>query len=199
MNPGPRYENFGHDEEDDKSLQDDVIRALFRDTYGDLWVGTSIGVSKMQKTHDGKIQFVNYRLPSRELKGKSWINCLAEDDFGNLLIGTEENGIKMLDKKTGFIRSLELNNLAGRPIESVRVIERSGNHEFWFGTIDGLYIYNDLKNEVVTLRNNPEDNKTISDNSVRSIFIDSSKTYWIGTFYGGVKTAIARLPVNSEK
>jgi signal transduction histidine kinase/ligand-binding sensor domain-containing protein/AraC-like DNA-binding protein len=183
-----RYENFSHDESDDKSLLDNVVRALYRDTYGDLWIGTSIGVSKLQKTHDGKIQFVNYRLPSRQLKGKSWINCLNEDDYGNLLIGTEENGVKVLDKKTGVIHPLELNMLAGRPIESVRVIERNGSHEFWFGTIDGLYIYNDLNNNVVTLRNNPEDNTTISDNSVRSIYIDSSKTYWIGTFYGGVNS-----------
>ncbi|HEX5169736.1 MAG TPA: two-component regulator propeller domain-containing protein [Cyclobacteriaceae bacterium] len=183
-----RYQHFKHDESNERSLLNNEIRALFLDSGGELWIGTALGVSRMQKTDDGNIQFINYRLPAKQLKGKSWINCLNEDDQGNLLIGTEENGAKMLDKKTGIIRPMKLDALAGRPIESVRVIERNGKHEYWFGTIDGLFIYNDSKNDVVTLRNNPEENTTLSDNSVRSIFIDQSQTYWIGTFYGGVNS-----------
>lgn len=183
-----RYQHFQHDEGNPTSIINSEVRALYRDKQGELWIGTSRGVSRLMKSADGSIGFLNYPLASRQLIRKSWINCLNEDDQGNLLIGTEENGIKMLDKKTGTISSLTLDDLAGRPIESVRVIERNGNHEFWLGTIDGLYIYNDLKNSVTALRNDPEDNTTLADNSVRSIFIDPSGTYWIGTFYGGVNS-----------
>ena len=183
-----RYQHFMREEGNQASLIDNEVRTLYTDKAGILWIGTAVGVSKLMKSRDGTIQFINYRLPSLQFKGKSWINCLAEDEQDNLLIGTEDDGVKVLDKQSGSITSLRLDALAGRPVESVRIIERNGNHEFWIGTIDGLFIYNDLEQTVVGLRNNPEDNTTLADNSVRSVFIDPAGTYWVGTFYGGVNS-----------
>jgi ligand-binding sensor domain-containing protein/signal transduction histidine kinase/AraC-like DNA-binding protein len=183
-----RYQHFTHLDSQPASLENDQVRTLYLDKAGDLWIGTSTGVSRLIKNANGEYTFQNYRFPSRDLKGKSWINCLIEDDRGNILIGTEENGIKILNKKSGLIESLNLSTLAGRAIESVRVMERSGAHDYWIGTIDGLYIYNDIRKTITCLRNNPDDNTTISDNSVRSIYIDPAGTYWVGTFYGGVNT-----------
>ncbi len=183
-----RYQHFIHEEGNQASLIDNEVRTLYRDNAGVLWIGTAVGVSKLTKLKDGTTQFINYRLPSLQLKGRSWVNCLADDEQGNLLIGTEDDGVKVLDKESGSISTLKLDGLAGRPVESVRIIERNGNHEFWIGTIDGLFIYNDLDQTVVALRNNPEDNTTLADNSVRSVFIDPAGTYWVGTFYGGVNS-----------
>jgi ligand-binding sensor domain-containing protein/signal transduction histidine kinase/CheY-like chemotaxis protein/AraC-like DNA-binding protein len=183
-----KYQHFAHDKNKPNSLLNDEIRTLYLDRDGALWIGTSLGVSRLTKSDDGGIQFVNFKLPSRQLKGTSWINCLAEDDQGNLLIGTEYDGIKLLDKRTGAISSLILSDLANRPVESVRVIQRNGLHEFWFGTIDGLLIYDQKKKTVVALRNKPDDNTSLADNSVRSIYFDPSGTRWVGTFYGGVNS-----------
>lgn len=181
-----RYQHFLHEEGNPTTLIHNEVRALYRDADGDLWIGTSIGVSKLIKSTDGGIEFQNYRLPYRQLKETSWINCLSEDGNGNLLIGTEYDGVKLLNKKSGTITSLNLNKLARRPVESVRVIQRHGDNEYWLGTIDGLFIYNDRDKRIVTLRNDPADNTTLADNSVRSIFVEPSGTCWIGTFYGGV-------------
>lgn len=183
-----RYQRFIHEEGNQASLLDNEVRTLYQDKSGELWIGTARGVSRLTKSNDGVVQFINYKLQSLQLKGKSWVNCLQEDEQGNLLIGTEDNGVKILHKKTGSITSLKLDALAGRPVESVRVIERNGTHEFWIGTIDGLLIYNDQTKTIIPLRNNPEDNTTLADNSVRSVFIDPSRTYWVGTFYGGVNS-----------
>lgn len=180
-----KFESFNYRENDPSSFLDKEVRALYLDKGGDFWVGTSKGVSKMI-TNGKQVTFENYSFTSRLIKGKSWINCLSEDDHGNILVGTEENGIKLLNKASKKITTLDLDLLAGRAIESVRVIQRNGDQEYWIGTIEGLFIYNIVTNRVVTIRNNPEDNTSLGDNSVRSIFIDPSGIYWIGTFYGGV-------------
>jgi ligand-binding sensor domain-containing protein/CheY-like chemotaxis protein/nitrogen-specific signal transduction histidine kinase/AraC-like DNA-binding protein len=184
-----RYQHFKHDDADANSLLHNEVRTLFLDKKGELWLGTAVGVSRLSRNQEGQYSFVNYRLPSHALKGKSWINCLAEDSEGNILIGTEENGIKLLDRKSGVITPYKnLDGLAGRSIESVRVIKQTGSHEYWVGTIDGLYIYNAAQKKITTLRNNPDDQTTLSDNSVRSVYVDPSGTYWVGTFYGGVNS-----------
>lgn len=183
-----RYEHFRYQEGDPSSLVNDEVRALFVDKKGELWIGSAMGVSRLATGKDGRHVFVNYPLPSLVRKGKSWVNCLAEDGDGNILIGTEENGIKLLNKKSGAITSYTLDVPAGRSIESVRVIQKTGSYEYWIGTIDGLYIYNAATKKMTLLRNNPDDHTTLSDNSVRSVYVDASGMFWVGTFYGGVNS-----------
>lgn len=180
-----RFVHFRHDDANDNSLLDNEIRALHTDRQGNLWVGTTKGVSKLMESPDGKYTFVNYPLHSTHIQGKSWVNGVLEDDRGNILIATEQNGIKMLDPKTGRITPFNFYNHDGRSIETVRVLQRHG-HTLWIGTLEGMYLY-DLSGKTFHFyKNDPDDNLSLSDNSVRSVFRDRAGTYWIGTFYGGV-------------
>jgi ligand-binding sensor domain-containing protein len=179
-----QYEHYKHDRNDLFSLLNNEVRALFIDKDKNLWVATSSGLSKVIR-NEGSISFINFPLPTGYLQSKSWINCLAEDDVGNIIIGTEQDGLNLFSKQTGLITRLIPTSSHERPIQSVRVIERIAN-KFWIGTIDGLFIYDPKTSKTISLHNNPDDNSTLSDNSIRSIFADSSGSYWLGTFYGGV-------------
>ena len=179
-----RYQYYKHDNADPFSLLNNEVRSVFIDQEKNLWIATSAGISKMVHNNN-RVTFINFPLPVDFLQSKSWINCLAEDDDGNILIGTEQNGLNKLNKQTGLITPLVPTRSYERPVQSVRVIERVGN-KFWIGTIDGLFIYDSRTGEAVSMHNNPDDHSTLSDNSIRSIFVDSSGSYWLGTFYGGV-------------
>jgi ligand-binding sensor domain-containing protein/signal transduction histidine kinase/DNA-binding response OmpR family regulator len=180
-----QFQHFKHNDSDPASLLNDEIRALYTDRQGFLWVGTTKGVCKVIEAAPGKYTFKNYPLYSTHIQGKSWINCITEDDRGNLLIGTEQNGIKQLDLKTGIMSSFEFKNNTGRAIETVRVMQRDG-HTLLIGTLEGLYIYNLHDDTLQLYKNDPDDNLSLSDNSIRSIYKDQWGSYWIGTFYGGV-------------
>ncbi|HKZ36020.1 MAG TPA: two-component regulator propeller domain-containing protein, partial [Chryseolinea sp.] len=182
-----QYQHFEHDATDPNSLLHNEIRTLYSDKEGTLWIGSAKGVSKLVEDASGRNTFINYPLSSIQLQGKSWINCLAEDNNGNILIGTEQNGIKSLDKKSGIISSFNFMNNEGRSIQTVRVIERD-NSNLWIGTIEGLYIYNLTTGRLQVHKIDPDDNLSLSDNSVRSIYIDRAGSYWLGTFYGGVNS-----------
>lgn len=54
----------------------------------------------------------------------------------------------------------------------------------WFGTGDGLNIYNGYEFEV--LRHSPENPRSLSDNSITSLHEDSMGILWVGTFSGGL-------------
>jgi ligand-binding sensor domain-containing protein/signal transduction histidine kinase/DNA-binding NarL/FixJ family response regulator len=180
-----RFALFRHDEADNNSLLDNEIRALNTDRQGNLWVGTTKGVSKLIETPDGKYTFINYPLHSTHIQGKSWVNGVLEDDHGNILIATEQNGIKILDPKTGKSAPFNFYSHDGRSIETVRVLQRHG-HTLWIGTLEGMYLYDLAAQSFHFYKNDPDDNLSLSDNSVRSVFRDQAGTYWIGTFYGGV-------------
>ncbi|HEY9048251.1 MAG TPA: two-component regulator propeller domain-containing protein [Ohtaekwangia sp.] len=179
-----RFIHFRHSDTIASSLLDDEIRALYTDHAGNLWVGTTKGISKLVEA-SGKYTFINYPIHSTHIQGKTWINSILEDDQGNILIATEQSGIKVLDPNTGNITSFTFQNNEGRDIETVRVIQRD-NHTLWIGTLEGLYTYDLRSGTSHFFRNDPDNNLSLSDNSVRSIFKDPSGTHWIGTFYGGV-------------
>jgi signal transduction histidine kinase/ligand-binding sensor domain-containing protein/CheY-like chemotaxis protein/AraC-like DNA-binding protein len=180
-----QFETFVHHDDDPESLIHNEVRTIFVDSDGEIWLGTTIGISRLKRDAEGKIKFDNYHVLAEGVNGKSWINCLAEDDFGNILIGTEQEGIKVLDRKSGRVSAANLSGPANKPIENVRVIERIGS-ELWIGGLEGLYIYNSSLRTIITYRNDPNNNLSLSDNSIRSIFRDSHGTIWVGTFYGGV-------------
>lgn len=180
-----RFVHLRHDDANANSLLDNEIRALSSDHHGNLWVGTTTGVSKLIESPDGNYTFVNYPLHSTHIQGKSWVNAILEDDQENILIATEQNGIKILNAKTGTIAPFNFYKHDGRTIETVRVLQRH-DHMLWIGTLEGMYLYDLSKQTSHFYKNDPDDNLSLSDNSVRSIFRDRAGTYWIGTFYGGV-------------
>lgn len=180
-----RFDTFAHHDDDPESLIHNEVRTLFVDSRGILWLGTTIGVSKVIRDSHGNFKFENHTVFSDGLNGRSWINCLAEDDDGNILIATEQEGIKVLDRKSGRISIAKFSGISPRPIENVRVLKRIGD-KLWIGGLEGLFIYDSKTGKVVAQRNDPNNNLSLSDNSVRSIFTDSHGTIWVGTFYGGV-------------
>ena len=53
-------------------------------------------------------------------------------------------------------------------------------------TYNGLQIASNDKKNVVTLYNNDNDDKSINDNFVKTLFKDNLGFIWVGTYYGGV-------------
>lgn len=67
------------------ALCNDWIRAMMFDSEGLLWIGTSNGVSCLDtKTYSFRTFGWNYILPQTQ------VNCLCEDNEGNIIIGASE-------------------------------------------------------------------------------------------------------------
>ena len=70
--------------------------------------------------------------------------------------------------------------------DNIRVVTTDYEGRLWIGSIDGLFIYYPKQNVFERYSYIPDDITSIGHNSIRSIFMDSQRGIWIGSFYGGL-------------
>lgn len=86
---------------DEKSIQSNMTRILFRDSKKNYWVGTSEGLYKWKKSYPFKNEFEQYlhnESDSTSLSGNS-VTGMYEDESGTLWI-TTNNGLNAFNGKT---------------------------------------------------------------------------------------------------
>ncbi len=72
----------------------------------------------------------------------------------------------------------------GLSYETVTCILQDNHGFIWFGTEDGLNLYDGY--QFTTYRHDPDDYTSIGSNHIESIFEDHSGTLWMGTIAGGL-------------
>lgn len=178
---------FHHDPQKPNSLLDDNVRSVYQDSRGTIWIGTSLGVSKL--VYGGP---TDYSFTSFYISGSTppepqtnWVNTIAGEADGYLLVGTEKNGLLLFDiAKSAFVpMSARHHDVDSK---TVRTIAKDRSNNFWIGTIGGLYIVNQQLSLIKKLNNIPDSDVSVSDNSVRSIYFDKAGSCWVGAFRGGV-------------
>ena len=104
---------------------------------------------------------------------------------GQLLIGTQSQGVKLFDVATGTYE--DVFSYDGNDSELfVRDIIHTRGSEYWFATEAGVFIF-DLRTRTSTnLRRQYNDPYSLSDNAVYTLCLDSEGGIWAGTYFGGV-------------
>ena len=112
------------------------ILCIHRDKHGDMWLGTSYGLTRIRIQPDGKILHKNYHenegLPNNTIHG------IVEDHQGNLWLSSN-NGIIVFNPGMGTFHWLNHRN-------GLKTIEFCDNAYYWdkqnnrcfFGGVDGL-------------------------------------------------------------
>jgi signal transduction histidine kinase/ligand-binding sensor domain-containing protein/DNA-binding response OmpR family regulator len=99
---------YHHDPNDNRSLSDDVVRAVYEDSEGTIWVGTGWpffnsdqkgGLNRLDA--DGKFtRFLHDpKDPGTLINNK--VRAIFEDSRGIFWIGTSGDGLHTMDRKTG--------------------------------------------------------------------------------------------------
>ena len=109
----------------------------------------------------------------------------CELDKGRLLVGTRENGMILLDPDAGTLKRIPLFH-QGRP-RVIRDILKYGEGNILVGTDGGgLYILDgalEIRTRFILDEDEP---RTLSNNGIYDLFIDSQDRIWISTYGGGV-------------
>ncbi|TAK66876.1 MAG: hypothetical protein EPO24_01035 [Bacteroidetes bacterium] len=187
------FEQFRHDSNTDSSLSHDVIRCIYRDREGTLWIGTDIGLNRML-ANTGK--FAPYCKPGEDSIGvmSHYVNQVFEDSQQRFWILGEASTFYTIQKGSKKeIQSVPVFVRGGKDSIYTRAVttmkeDRDGN--FWFGTPgwglmkivftqdDGLNVSQYLPEE-----NNPG---ALSSNFILALYVDRSNLLWIGTYGMGV-------------
>ncbi|MDR1918839.1 MAG: response regulator [Tannerellaceae bacterium] len=151
---------------------------IWIDHENTVWVGTNGGGLNRYNRRSDRFETIS--------KGKDIgddINCLFQDNYNDLIIGTAA-GVKKLSLSAGQISPLiqpaDENQLF------VREIIRKSDQELYFGTESGVYIYHTQNRSIQRLHHDPSDPYSLSDNAVYSMYKDREGGLWIGTYFGGI-------------
>jgi len=186
---------FRHVPGDTASMSDNVVWCLLSDREGNLWIGTERG--GLNKYVPGEKRFYHFRhsqVDSHSLSS-DFITALCEDSFGNLWIGTRSDGLNLYEKKTGrFLRfknnPADPTSLAGN---AIRALTEDHQKNLWIGTSGGVSVLalpkfqeNPTKPVFTNHVFSPTIPHSLGSNNVWSIYVDSRKIVWIGTWAGGL-------------
>jgi len=111
----------------EQGLPHDRVRTILQDSSGDIWLGTSGGLSRL---HDGHLQTWTRRdgLPD------DYVRVVYEDRDGSLWIATNGGLARWAD---GRLRSF--GPAEGIPRERIALVARDRRGTLWVGATSGLY------------------------------------------------------------
>jgi signal transduction histidine kinase/ligand-binding sensor domain-containing protein len=174
-----------------EDLSDMTILSITEDRDGTVWFGSANGLFSLEKSYrNDTVALTHYSNDPRDPHSipQCRIKALFVDDEGRLLIGAENEGLNIFDKRhTNFIHyridefnPMSLNN------ESINGFAQDRDRNLWLCTHKGgvnLLIKN--SDFIIHYKNIPGAPQSLSYNIVSSFFEDRHARIWVGTDGGG--------------
>ncbi len=176
-----KFERYYSRANDENSLQSDFIRAVYHDTSGKLWVGTSKGLAVRD---DKSAQFTRIVLPTDPGKGQRVMHVNSSQD-GKIWVGTFDSGAYYFNPENLTPHRLLLRNEQTSALEPLReyiyTMGSTRDNQMWLGSYGKGILVIDTRNfESKRLLHEPNRPSSLSDNSIWSIFFDRSGLIWVG-------------------
>ncbi len=157
----------------ENSSPDIAFNCITEDSNGFCWVGSSVGVYRMDTDHKIKFMYPDF-----------YVKDIFEDSAGNLwfcsankgLMKYSRQGTQTIYRSTEDVRSIISNDL--------RCIREDEQGRMWIGSRFGLCILDPVTG--LSERLPSGELQSLSARSITSIFKDRQGTIWVSTYYGGV-------------
>jgi len=170
---------------DKKNIDLDIsILTMFQDKEGAVWLGTfSDGLIKIKQQSSGEYEINNYSISEQR------ILSIAQASDGNILCGTENDGLYVLDTDGTLIKNYrydksDIHSIKSNSIWSVYVDKQE---RIWIGYYNkGVGVHDRLYNKFNDNINLYQINNALILTSVTAIVSDKKDRLWFGLDGGGV-------------
>ncbi len=169
------------------TLSSSLISAIFKDSHGTLWVGTTNAGVNIFDEKNNSFRAYRYDEDDDSSLSNNRVRSIAEDKNGQIWIGTGK-GLNRFDAQrktfTRFFASSEDPYSISDTVINTIYLDRSGG--LWIGTNNGLDRYDEQLKKFVHHQYQPSINNSLSNNMVNAIYEDRSNVIWVGTAGGGL-------------
>jgi len=157
-----KFKHYVYSDKDNSTLSSNIVRSLYEDKAGVLWVGTGMewyrnskegGLNKFNKETGTFTRYVHDSKNPNSLIGNK-VRAIFEDSKGNFWVGTDSNGLHLMNRSTGTFERFTYNPLQPEKFSTPPVKNIHGFYhitfitedvlgKIWIGTYsDGLICYN---------------------------------------------------------
>jgi len=188
------------------SLSSNRIVKILIDNNNSIWIGTfGGGLNRVHKvnTTNNDIEFIHYKFESNqnEIIGAKIVS-LFEDDNHNIWIGSYSNGVSIVNSKDRAIDKFNVhrfNNSTSMYSDlkrnGIMAIAQDAKGDMWFGTF-GSGLFHFSNQELNNMVSDSEDEYSLSDNELLSLYVDRSGVLWVGTHLG---SGVNKLDISNTK
>ncbi|WP_028667391.1 ligand-binding sensor domain-containing protein [Runella zeae] len=158
-----------------------LIETIAEDAKGTLWMGGNVGLLRYDRLRD---RFAAFPLPTFD-NVRPWVFRIYNDSSHQMWIGTRSYLAKIdAEGKTQVIREIAAPKNTKIELRNIGAIQKDAKGGLWIGMRQGLVHWPDEATEAQLFQNNPRDPKSLIDNVVLDIHVDSKQRVWICTTKG---------------
>lgn len=163
-------------------------RVILQDRNGNYWLGSSAGLTRMSMMNNEPIFRTFKKDPNDEHSlSDNYITSVFQDSKDRLWIGTLHGGINRYDPVTDKFIRYPFNGAGFLPVNNnIRVITENTDGKILIGTLGGLCILDPETKSWSLCKHSPDDNHSLSNNSIYSVYPTKNNIIWIGTYWGGI-------------
>jgi ligand-binding sensor domain-containing protein len=163
---------------------------ITEDSLGNLWLATNAGLIYFDRMNNKIIRYTHDPNNPESLSDDNVENVLI-DKNNRLWIATQK-GLNLFQPEAGTFKHIAQSEVKADDLLNTFFIciaeDLEGN--LWFGSTEGLFcLQNNSENKITPLihyQYHSRDKNSLSNNRVKSLFIDDIGNLWIGTENGGV-------------
>lgn len=185
---GYEMKDYRHDPDNLTSLSENLIRVVYEDRSGTLWVGTwQGGLHRFNRDTD---TFTRYQHDPQDPASLSnnQVFCLYEDQAGNFWVGTV-GGLNRFDRETETFVHYQHDPNRSDSLSDNEIYALAGASDggLWVGTWKGGLNYFDPQTEQFThYQHDPTTSQSLSHKQVVAVHEDHTGIVWIATWGGGL-------------
>ena len=171
-----KFTDYYADPHNPNAISDGYITSIYQDREDKLWIGTRNGLNIFKSEKNTFTKIFNDPQKSYSIIDNK-ITSIMEDKSGIIWIGTYSGLSRLYYPEDNFL-------YYNQPfIKNKTVISAfiDNRNNVWICTMGGLEEIKNNRKCSIHMEHDPKNANSISDNFVRSVFVDKSGIVWIGT------------------